>query len=51
LPGAGDSVYDQLADLEEVIPFGYPTEQFLAQIKNEIYLNVEEQKLEVQKKI
>ncbi len=36
------SVYDVLIDLKAVYPFGYPTEQFFRQTKQDIHNKVEE---------
>ncbi len=36
------SIYDQLLDLTLVLPFGYPTEQFIRQVKQDIYNRIEE---------
>ena len=36
------AVYDQLLDLKLVLPFGYPTEQFLRQTKQDIHNKIEE---------
>ena len=36
------AIYDQPLDLKLVLPFGYPTEQFLRQIKQDIHNRIEE---------
>ncbi len=36
-PGDGDSVESVLADFEHIIPLGYAAEQFLADLKNDVY--------------
>ena len=35
-PGIEDSEYDILTDFNNVFPFGYPTEQYLCWIKNDV---------------
>jgi hypothetical protein len=39
------SVYDALIDIKHVMPFGYPTEQFMQWIKQDIHNRLEEQRL------
>ena len=36
------TVYDALLPLEQVLPFGYPTEQFFRQVKQDIHDKLEE---------
>jgi hypothetical protein len=36
------SIYDQLLDLSLVLPFGYPTEQYIRQTKQDIHNRIEE---------
>ncbi len=36
------SVYDVMIDTAQVFPFGYPTEQFIRQTKQDIHNRVEE---------
>lgn len=36
-PEAGDIEVDLLADFSDVYPFGYPTEQFIANVKNDVH--------------
>lgn len=49
--GPGDIVYDVLADLDHIAPFGYPTEQFMAYLKNDVYTTIENAKTNAQIKI
>ena len=46
-PGSSDTVVDLMADIDDVFPMGYPTEQFIAKTKNEViaaYKKIREEK-------
>ena len=43
-PSSDDMVTCQLADLENCLPFGYPTEQFMTWMKNDVTNKLEEAK-------
>lgn len=46
-PNSDDTVVDYLADMDDVFPLGYPTEQFICKTKNEVvaaYKKIREEK-------
>ena len=43
-PGGDDLVSYCLASLDDVVPFGYPTEQFLTWVRNDVHTKLEEAK-------
>jgi len=44
-PGPDDLVGYILADAKEIVPFGYPTEQFMTWMRNDVHQKLEEAKL------
>ena len=44
-PSNEDFEYDVMTDPENIFPLGYPTEQYMAWIKNDVYKALQEQKI------
>jgi hypothetical protein len=50
-PSDEDFEYDVLTAHENIFPLGYPTEQYMSWIKNDVYKALQEQKIAKKKQI